>query len=343
MQIRRIGEYISAISNSAALYGKAAGFIVWGVDDSTHEVIGTAFQPKLTKKGNEELESWLLRLLTPKVNFTFHDFQVDGLPVVLLEVARAAHNPIQFQGMEYIRIGSYKKKPKDFSEKERELWRIFDRTPFEDLIAAEHISDAEVLQLLDYPAYFDLLGLPLPDNRKGILDRLADDDMIKVNEAGGWKITNMGATLFAKKLDEFKGLKRKAVRVVAYKSNNRLETVREQIGGKGYASGFAGLIEFINGLLPRNEVILTALRKDVPMYPELAVRELVANAIIHQDFFITGSGPMIEIFTDRMEITNPGTPLVSTQRFLDCPPRSRNELLASFMRRVGICEEGVAE
>jgi predicted HTH transcriptional regulator len=81
------------------------------------------------------------------------------------------------------------------------------------------------------------------------------------------------------------------------------------------------------------------LRQEVPVYPELAVRELVANAIIHQDFFIRGTGPMIEIFSDRMEITNPGIPLVKTERFLDSPPKSRNEALASFLRRVGICEE----
>ena len=75
------------------------------------------------------------------------------------------------------------------------------------------------------------------------------------------------------------------------------------------------------------------------MFPELAIRELVANAIIHQDFTLSGTGPMIEIFSDRMEITNPGIPLVDTQRFLDSPPRSRNEGLASFLRRIGICEE----
>lgn len=75
------------------------------------------------------------------------------------------------------------------------------------------------------------------------------------------------------------------------------------------------------------------------MYPELAIRELVANAIIHQDFSITGTGPMIELFDTRMEITNPGVPLVATERFLDSPPRSRNEALASFMRRLNICEE----
>jgi predicted HTH transcriptional regulator len=75
------------------------------------------------------------------------------------------------------------------------------------------------------------------------------------------------------------------------------------------------------------------------MFPELAVRELVANALIHQDFFVTGTGPMVEIFDDRIEITNPGEPLVDTQRFVDTPPRSRNEALASLMRRFRICEE----
>lgn len=75
------------------------------------------------------------------------------------------------------------------------------------------------------------------------------------------------------------------------------------------------------------------------MYPELAIRELVANALIHQDFNITGTGPIIEIFKDRMEITNPGAPLVEVDRFLDSPPRSRNEGIAALMRRVNICEE----
>ena len=129
------------------------------------------------------------------------------------------------------------------------------------------------------------------------------------------------------------------MRVVVYKGNSRLETEREREGAKGYAGGFEGLIEFLKALLPSNEVIEAAIRRNVPVYPESAIRELAANALIHQDFFVTGSGPMIEVFKDRMEITNPGSPLVETDRFLDSPPRSRNEALASFMRRIGICEE----
>jgi predicted HTH transcriptional regulator len=163
--------------------------------------------------------------------------------------------------------------------------------------------------------------------------------MITPNQAGGWDITNLGGILFAKNLDAFKGLSRKAMRVIVYDGKGRVKTIREQVGRKGYASGFEGLIDFLDAFLPRNEVIGKALRKDVPMYPEPAIRELVANALIHQDFSVTGSSPMIEIFADRMEITNPGLPLVKTERFLDTPPRSRNEDLAAIMRRVGICEE----
>lgn len=334
-----IGEYISALANAAALAGKAFAYLVWGVGDDDHAVVGTTFDPAAVKVGNEELENWLLRTMEPKINFRFLRVDLDGMPVVLLEIARAARHPVRFSGQEFIRVGTYKKKLKDFPEKERALWRIFDQTPFEDGIASERVTGDDVLRLLDYPAYFELLERPLPANRDGILEALGDDRLIRRSDAGGWDITNLGAVLFAKRLDSFHTLRRKAVRVIQYRGNGRTETLREQEGGKGYASGFEGLIGYINGLLPANEVIGKALRKSVPMFPELAVRELVANALIHQDFLVAGAGPMVEIFDDRIEITNPGEPLVDTQRFVDTPPRSRNEALASLMRRFRICEE----
>jgi predicted HTH transcriptional regulator len=336
---QEIGEYLSALANSAALVGKAFAYLVWGVENETHQLVGTRFSPSATKVGNEELENWLLRSLAPKIHFHFFEFSVDEKTIVMLEVGRAFRHPVQFQGHEFIRVGSYKKRLKDFPEKERDLWRIFDQIPFEVGVAAERLSSDEVLSLLDYPAYFDLLKLPLPQNRDGILQSLEKDELVLSTDAGSWNITNLGAILFAKRLSEFRSLRRKAMRVILYRGNSRVETIKEQVGSKGYACGFEGLIDFINGLLPSNEVIGQALRKSVPMYPELAVRELVANALIHQDFFVTGSSPMVEIFADRMEISNPGEPLVATERFLDTPPKSRNEGLASLLRRIGICEE----
>ena len=334
-----IGEYISALSNTAALHGKSHAYVAWGIEDITHNIIGTTFSPHSTKKGNEELESWLLKLLSPRISFSFHELNTENGKVIILEIERASNKPVQFQGQEFIRIGSYKKNLKDYPEIERELWRIFDKVPFEEQFALENVPETEVLSLLDYPSYFEMLSIPLPENRKSILERLADDHMILRSNTGEWSITNLGAILFAKNLSKFPHLKRKSVRVIVYKGKNRIETLREQEGVKGYASGFEGLIGFLDNLLPRNEVIGKALRKEVPMYPELAVRELVANSIVHQDFSLRGTGPMIEVFSDRMEITNPGVPLVKIERFLDHPPRSRNEALASFLRRVGVWEE----
>ncbi len=334
-----IGEYISALSNSAALLGKVKVYIVWGVDSQSHAILGTTFNPAACTIGNEELENWLLHLLAPKINFRFYKVLIEEKPVVLLEIGAAYRHPVQFKTIEYIRIGSYKKKLKDYPEKESELWRIFDNTPFEREIAAENMASEDVLRLLDYPAYFELLTLPLPETRDGVLAGLLADELIVPGKGGKWDITNLGAVLFAKKLTDFRTHKRKAIRVILYKGENRVETIREQEGAKGYANGFEGMINYIVGLLPENEVIGQALRRKVPMFPDLAIRELVANAIIHQDFHVTGTGPMIEIFASRMEITNPGLPLVKVDRFLDSPPKSRNEALASFMRRIGVCEE----
>lgn len=337
---KMIGEYISALSNSAALVSKQSAYVVWGIDDATHDVVGTQFKPSTTQYKQQELESWLLQKTAPKIDFRFYEFMVaDEFPVVILEIQAATHTPVQFDGTEFIRVGSYKKSLNEFKEKERALWRIFDKTPFEFQAAAENLSIERILKLLDYPAYFDLTDQALPEGRDGILAALEAERFITKHENGLWSIANLGAILFAKKLQDFRHLTRKAVRIILYKNNSRVETVRELEEGKGYAVAFNHLIEQISTLLPSNEEIGKAFRKEVPMYPELAIRELVANAIIHQDFSLTGTGPMIELFESRMEITNPGAPLVDTQRFLDSPPQSRNEALASFMRRINVCEE----
>jgi len=82
------------------------------------------FSPAAAKKGNEPLETWLLRLLTPKIHFRFYELVIDNKPVALLEVGRAFRHPVRFQGNEFIRIGSVKKPLKDAPDRERQLWRI---------------------------------------------------------------------------------------------------------------------------------------------------------------------------------------------------------------------------
>jgi predicted HTH transcriptional regulator len=179
------------------------------------------------------------------------------------------------------------------------------------------------------------LKIPYPSTQQGVVDKLVDDGLVVKRQ--GYGITKLGAILFAKQLRDFEGIERKSVRVIVYKGKNKVETEREQIGAKGYALGFEGLVDWINSQLPANEEIGKALRKETRMYPEIAIRELVANALIHQDFSEKGF-PMIEIFSDRIVISNPGTPMVTPERFIDAYI-SRNEKLADLMRRMGFCEE----
>ena len=277
--------------------------------------------------------------LHPRVNFTIHGFDYDGAPVVMFEVQPCQHTPVRFRDTEWIRSGSYKKKLKDCPEKERALWLRLSQQPFEKGVARRDATADEVLTLIDYPAYFYLAKQNLPADKSGIIERLVVERIITRKDAARFDITNLGAILFAKSLSNFETLRRKAVRVIIYKGINRVETIKEQPGDRGYAVGFEGLIAYINDQLPHNEQLGQALRTEVRMYPEVAVRELVANAIIHQDFAMTGDSPVVEIFSDRIEFINSGRPLVDPLRFIDEPPQSRNEDLAAFMRRLTICEE----
>lgn len=336
---RGIGEYISALANSATLCGRGMAYLLWGIEDGTRNVLGTTFKPSSEKVGNQGLELWLALQLHPRIDFRFFEFQHQGHFVVILAIKPINHMPVRFGDLEFIRVGSHKTRLRDHPEKEKQLWRISDQHKVELDIVSERRSGDDVLRLLDYPAYFQLSQLALPSDAAGILERLEKEKLITARGDGDYDITNLGALLFARDLADFDGAARKAVRVIIYKGKNRIQTIKERLWSSGYAAGFVGLVQYINEQLPSNEVLGQALRVERRMYPETAIRELVANAIIHQNLTVGGSSPMVEIFQDRIEITNPGTPLIHTLRFLDEPPRSRNEIMAALMRRLNICEE----
>ena len=199
------------------------------------------------------------------------------------------------------------------------------------------LDSAGVVQLLDTQTFFELIRLPYPTERKGVIDRLETERLIDY-ENGVYAIRRLGALLLAKQLRDFPDLERKGARVIVYPSISKLETKLDRSATKGYAVGFQRLVHFVMDQLPQNEVVQDAIRKEAKMVPEIAIRELVANAIIHQDFAVGGSSVMIEIYSNRVEISNPGDPVVPVERFID-GYESRNERLADLMRRIGICEE----
>ncbi len=199
------------------------------------------------------------------------------------------------------------------------------------------LSAADVARVLDTSKYFHLLKLPQPDSEEALLDRLTREGII-IRESAGYAVTNLGAILLARHLDSIDSIGRKAPRVISYAGKGKMSTNRKLTIARGYAASFEDLIDLVELQTPVREVIERALRRDQRAYPLIAIRELVANALIHQDLGVSGASVMIEIYADRIEISNPGQPGVQPERFID-EYRCRNEQLADLMRRFGICEE----
>lgn len=334
-----IGRDISALANSAALHEKSCAYMLWGIEDNTHEIVGTNYNLQTLKKGNQELENWLRSLLSENADFEFQQVIIDDLTVGVLTVYRAVNQTVMFEKIDYIRIGSYTKKLSDYPQVQAQLWDKIRNSNFEERFAKQDLELKVALQMLDYASYFDLLLTPIPTDNMGIAHYLMEEGIIVKQDNGLYAISNLGAILFAKKLSDFPRISRKAVRVIQYQGNNRLNMLKEDVETKGYAIGLQELIKYIEALLPSQESISGAIRESKRAYPIIAIREAVANALIHQDFSISGTSPTIEVFDNRIEITNSGIPLVDIKRIIDNPPKSRNEKLAALMRRMKMCEE----
>jgi predicted HTH transcriptional regulator len=320
---KKLFKYCVAIAN------EGGGYLVLGVSDILpRQVVGTnAFNNSV------EMASKIFSAIGFRVNIQ-EISHPDGRIVVFQIPSRPRGTAYHYDGSYLMRSGE-----ELVPMSEDRLRAIFaeGQPDWLEQPALMSLSPQEIIQYLDTQAFFDLLKLPYPSEQSGVLDRLLSEKLIsKIKNE--YCILNIGAVLLAKNLRDFEGVWRKAPRVIVYLEDSKLNTKSDLKIEKGYASGFKELIHYIMSQLPQNEVIKDALRQEVKLVSEIVVRELVANALIHQDLQEIGMSPTIEIYSNRLEISNPGEPKVPVERFID-GYQSRNERLADLMRRFGICEE----
>ncbi len=331
-----IGKLCSALSNSARIIGRDYAYILWGINDDC-KIIGTDFNP------NDKfiIKFKLSQVLKPSIHCDFRMISHPDGNIVILEIPATTMVPIEFNGTAYIRIGSATPKLSDNLDKMQLLMKKLQPHAWEQEIAKPFLTANEILSHLDYEVYFKLTNQMLPQNTNEILQYLENDNIVKKDVGDKWSILNLGALLLANDLNNFNvSLARKGVRFIAYSGNNKATNVSHRMDGKkGYAIDFENVVTYINDLLPSSETIGEIYRQTNPPFPKIAIREIVANALIHQDLTIKGAGPQIELFNNRLEVTNPGKSLNPIERIIDYPPISRNEALARLMRRMRLCEE----
>ena len=316
-----------------ALANEGGGHLALGVSDRPpRKVVGT--QAFAAASDLNDMKARIVEKLRIRVD-AVELAHPDGRVLVFEIPSRPSGHPLDFDGAYLMRAGE------DLVPMTPDqLRRIFaeGQPDWFSQSARQDASADEVVALLDTQTYFELSELPYPTTREGVLARLSGEGLI-VQAAGGWTITHLAAILLAKRLDAFSPeLARKAPRVVIYEGIDKTQTREDKTGGKGYAVGFESLVDFVHSAAPQNRSIEQVVREEVKMFPKQALRELIANALVHQDFLATGASVMIEMYADRVEISNPGTPPISVERFID-EYRSRNERVADLMRRLGICEE----
>jgi predicted HTH transcriptional regulator len=331
----RLTEHLIAFANHPN-----GGFLAYGIRDADAVLVGVQQDDvarivnTLANIGRDAIEPALA------IDHAVVDYR--GASVLLIRIPEQAAKPAHRRGKSieeaWIRSGGTTRKA---SRQEIGALMLHGHAPrWEELRASTLLAANQIIGLLDLARIAELLQRQLPDDEAELMRWLCDEEML-VPDGKGYYITNFGAIAAARNLDQFETLKRKRMRVIRYRGMNKVETIDEHMGQRGYAIGFEGLITYLKRILPHSEVIQQSLRVEVSIYPEIALRELIANTFIHQDFTVTGAGPMIEVFDDRIDFTNPGNLLPSKRvdRLIGTTPESRNEGLASAFRRYRICEE----
>lgn len=330
----RLAEHLMAMANHPN-----GGVLTFGIDNQgtpggvnaaqVEQIMGT-----LANLGREAVD--------PPLTLDHAVVEYANTPLLLVRIPEHAVKPVRRRGKSieetWIRSGGTTRK----ASRQEVGALMMNSAParWEELRASPLIPLSEVKELLDLRAIAQLLERPLPEDDDSLAHWLANEGLT-ILEGRGHYITHFGAMAAARQLKDFPELARKAIRVIHYQGANKVDTLDELVGQRGYAVGFEGLIGYLKKVLPHSEVIKQSLRTEVTVYPEIALRELIANALIHQDFSISGAGPMVDVYSDRITITNPGTllPGKKLDRLIGATPESRNEKLAFSFRRFRICEE----
>lgn len=285
----QLGEYVSALSNAAVYHQEENAYFIWGVDDETHEIVGTDFN-QYCDYNREPYQNYLARNLSPSIGFEFDDLLVDGKKVVVLTIPAARNVPTAFCDSRYIRIGSSKANLKDYPEREKKLFRLLDtgidtieNTPaqYQNLtfrkLFGYYGSKGIVLK---EETFEDNLGLKTGDGEFNLMAQLLSDDSHIPLRVSIFTGTTKGANLFS---------------VREFGNDCILYTLDELLR-------YGDVLNIIQAD-ERNRVVT---RKEVSLFDEKAYREAIINAILH-NLWVEGNEPMITVFSDRIEILSRGT------------------------------------
>ena len=333
----QIGQYLSALANSACLGGRSTGYLVFGIDDETHEVVGTRFDPYATKaKGNQDLLPWLGAGLQPNTGFEVHMVDHPNGRVVLFEVGPARDQPVSFRQTAYVRVGASKTELGRHPEKARAIW-----TRGSDWSA--EVCRQATLDDLDPEALDKAREQFVVKHPTQAKDVAAWDDATFLNKARVLKqsaVTNTALLLLGR--PESSVLLAPTVARISWvlKDEHNRELDYEHLGPPFLLAGDR-LLERVRNLTVRALPNGTLFPQEITQYDRWVIREAVHNCIAHQDYALRGRILVVE-FPDRVLMSNVGDFLpgdVETVIRQDAPQAIyRNPFLADAMVELNLID-----
>lgn len=285
-----IGEYLSALANAACLSGKPRGYLVFGIDNQSRDVVGTKFDPYITKaKGNQDLLIWLSMGLRPNVGFETFMFDHPKGPMVLFEINAAWDRPVNFYGTAYIRVGTSKTELRNHPEKERAIWNR--RADW-----SAQISERATLADLDPEAILkarEQFKIKHPPQAGEVNDW---DDATFLNKA---KLTIQGAITNTSVLllgtTEAATLLSPAVAKISWilkdAENKELDYMHF---GTPFILQVDRVLQRIRNLILRKLPSGTLFPQEITQYDPWVIREALHNCIAHQDYSMHGRINVVE-------------------------------------------------
>lgn len=283
-----LGEYISAMSNAAAFHYRNEAYFVWGINDSTHEIVGTNFNPYQDYK-QEPYQNYLARNLSPSINFRFEETEIDSKRVVVLIIPAAEEIPTAFKDKRFIRIGSAKNNIKNYPKREIQLFKIL----------SGQVETIETLpskyQDLTFRKLFGYYG------SRGIVlnEKTFEKNLSLRNKNGEYN-------LLAQLLSDDSHIPLRVSIFEGKTKGTNLFSVRE-FGNNCLLYTLDNLLQYgdVLNIIQADEKNRIVERKEVPLFDDKAFREAIINAVLH-NYWVSGNEPMISVFSDRMEILSRG-------------------------------------
>ena len=326
-----IGEYLSALANAAALDGEPFGYLVWGIENGSHRVLGTQFKPAGAKVGAQLLDLWLHQYLRPKLDFRFEVFEFHGQPVVLLRVPASTAQPVSFHEVEYIRIHSAKVKLASHPDKEARLWaRLNQRGDW----SAELVG-AATLVALDPGALAEGRQRYAEKNphlaaQVALWDAATFISKLKLSRGG--QLTRAALLLFGRdEAAQYLPLPPQVSWVLKDAEGTALDY---RHFGLPFLQVPDALLARVRNLTVRYLRPGTLFPTEVPQYDTWVIREALHNAIAHQDYGLSARVNVVEL-PEQLVFSNAGRflpgrveELLTTDR---SPEQYRNPCLTQAM------------